>query len=753
MPRRTRKKSEEEEVDLNPDLSTNLPAVASADDMLPAEAGGDAQEDFDEPEESAFSLDDDDLEQMGDYAEFGEEGDLDMAGLNDPNTVHLDPSPRIGGSSRSELFGQSAQTSGRFSSPKLYAQASQFPSCTQLRVWKWENGIPVGLGVIDSEATEEDFVRQFLTAMPRQGEGRCQYKLRPIDIRGVELGQEISVVISEHHNAIQMYRGDDDGEEDEDGRGAYGEMNEMFQRAMGLAEDRARALEEALHDERERLRDEDSQRAQERVDLASNAAQGVQAVTERLMKDEALRADRAMQQQAQQNQTLVTTLTSIFNQQQTMMQGSMEVQRQQDAYRIEQERLRVERERQEAEERRRREREEAEYRRKAEGDEAERKIRQEREFMELRLQREAQMQERRERAEREERQLREQERARQHEMALKQAELQAQRDREHAQHMMQMQQKQLAEERQRMERAAQESDARRERERDLLKMEQREKEAERQRQHDLRLREMDARAARDKEHAERMFTLTKQEASSQGINGIVDMLPKITKTLGALGLDTGTLVGRVLGTDGGGGGDNAWNDLIPKVLGNVSEVAAEAMKAKVANPRQIKQTGQLPLPQVPTLPPSMLPAGNPYAQAFTPSAPADVAGFEEALLGMVDEPGVPEQPQQEIPAPDAGNDTLSAKATTAGLQLKAQKNARVALRKAVKELTVSPEEKWFTIVANAIQMEGAIYHYVQAVTVFSAIMEAGADRDMTVKLIQGLKESGIMPADLNYGVE
>ena len=109
----------------------------------------------------------------------------EVEGLNDPDVTHLGDAPRIGGRSRaSDLFGEEADhAAGRATSPKLYAQAAQFPTCTQLRVWKWENGIPVGLGTIDSTATEEDFVRQFLSAMPRRGEGRAQFKLRPIDTR------------------------------------------------------------------------------------------------------------------------------------------------------------------------------------------------------------------------------------------------------------------------------------------------------------------------------------------------------------------------------------------------------------------------------------------------------------------------------------------------------------------------------------------------------------------------------------------
>ena len=137
-----------------------------------------------------------------------EEEDIEADRINDPSIAHLEEPPIIGGRGRdSDLFGARAESPiGRALSPRLYSQAAQFPTCTQLRVWKYENGQPIGLGAIDAMATEEDFCRSFYDAMPRRGEGRCQYRLRPIDINGAELGQEVTLWISEHHAAMQHIR-------------------------------------------------------------------------------------------------------------------------------------------------------------------------------------------------------------------------------------------------------------------------------------------------------------------------------------------------------------------------------------------------------------------------------------------------------------------------------------------------------------------------------------------------------------------
>ena len=306
--------------------------------------------------------------------------------LNDPGTTPLGPPPSLGRGVQhaGDLFGRGAVAHGRASTPKLWSQAAQFPSCVQLRVWRWENGIPAGLGVIDAEATEEDFVHQFYEAMPVKGQGKFQFKIRPIDIRGQEMGTESTINISEHHGTLQSIRRARQAEIDESARmhqtpppptnsendslnaSMASEMSRMFERAVDAADSRNHALENALQEERDRLRMDDERRAQERIDMATSAAAGVQSITERMMGDEARRADRALQAEAQRSQLLLTTLTGIFaNAQQQQTQMGAET-RASDARRLDQERQYAERVREEQEARRLRDIQEMEQRRKAE---------------------------------------------------------------------------------------------------------------------------------------------------------------------------------------------------------------------------------------------------------------------------------------------------------------------------------------------------------------------------------------------------
>jgi len=308
--------------------------------------------------------------------------------LNDPGTTPLGPPPSLGRNVQhaGDLFGRGAVAHGRASTPKLWSQAAQFPSCVQLRVWRWENGIPAGLGVIDAEATEEDFVHQFYEAMPGKGQGKFQFKIRPIDIRGQEMGTESTINISEHHGTLQSIRRARQSEIEENARmhqappppvssdndnlnaSMASEMSRMFERAVDAADSRNHALEAALQEERERLRMDDERRAQERIDMATSAAAGVQSITERMMGDEARRADRALQAEAQRSQLLLTTLTGIFaNAQQQQSQMGAET-RASDARRLDQERQYAERVREEQEARRLRDIQEMEQRRKAEQD-------------------------------------------------------------------------------------------------------------------------------------------------------------------------------------------------------------------------------------------------------------------------------------------------------------------------------------------------------------------------------------------------
>lgn len=624
----------------------------------------------------------------------GEDGSAE--GLNDPDVSTLAAPPKIGGGygargRRSEMFGEEADHAlGRASSPRLYAQASQFPTCVQLRVWKWENGVPVGLGTIDATSTEEDFVRKFFTAMPRRGEGRAQYRLRPIDIRGQELGQEVTTVISEHHAAIRQMREAEEEEremrmygrgrfrgEDDDRNGGppqviveapqssdSGEqMSHVVDRMLEVVEARAKALEDSLDMERERLREEESRRAQERIDLATNAAQGVQVITDRLMKDEAQRAERALRAQQEQSQMVLTTITTQFQQSQQMAAQMAEERRRQDEYRLEQERQRSERERRDVEERlrrereeyetkRTREREEAEIRLRAERDEAQRKFEQQKMELEMRLQREREELERKEKREKEDREARErwfaEERARREEREgreakereearlrremlereyLERKEKSERDDRERRDAIMREELRLREAERERKERLEKEEKERREM---LLKEELRERESERQRQHELRVKEMEAAAARDREHAERMASMARLELEAKASASGNDTLGNTMKLFSQFGIPPEEVFPRMFGMKPTGGGEDeegeekspGWMAALPVALGALGEVA-KAMAARNAGgqpptPRQMPQQQQQMPRQMQQQMPRTLPPPPPQQQ-FMPS--------------------------------------------------------------------------------------------------------------------------------------
>lgn len=348
------------------------------------------------------------------------------------DVADLPNAPRLNAPNRySDILGTSAtMVGGRPTSVPLFAQASSYPSVTQLRVFKLENGVPVGLGVIDSQALEEDLIRQWYAAMPRPGEGRATFKLRPVDIDGNEIGQEMTLLISEHHADLIRIRG-----------AALAQATPVVApvQAQGLPSDILALMRDtingtskALDEERSRARELMAEMARERVDLASNAATGVQAIAERMMQSDAQRAEAALRAEQQRNQQTSDSMAAFFQSQLEMIRADREKAKE-DADRA--------RERDEIrfgqaveEERRRRDRDQQEW---------ERRMLQMQQDFDRKMQIERAEAERRERLEKAEREERERERERQHSMKLKEMEIAAQRDREHAERMMSLQQAQL----------------------------------------------------------------------------------------------------------------------------------------------------------------------------------------------------------------------------------------------------------------------------------------------------------------------
>lgn len=809
--------------------------------------------------------------------------DAEVENLNNPDVTALPDAPLLGARSpNSDMWGQGAETAGRATSPRLYAQASNFPTATQFRVWRWENGVPVALGAIDVEATEDDFVRQFYAAMPQDGDGRFQFRCRPVDIRGQELGKEFTINISEHHSAlVQLRRRKQRQQEAErdmsvhhhgspgqpiivnpapanDGSSHLAEeMGRLFESTLESAERRAQMYERSLEDERDRMRQEAEKRAEERVRMASTSAETVQKMMERLMAADRSRGEEQLGAQREQSQMLVSTLTTVFQQQQAAAREQAERLREADMQRMAQDREFFARQQQEQEQVRLRERSEWERRQEAERLRAEQEVKrmeaqrafeleqmrlesqkqqmeaiarrdQERAEMALRIEQaklEAERQrqqvieererwrveveerrrqdreewerkqallreeyerqradnERREQIRREEVQRETERRKEELLMQMKQLDIQAQRDREHQEKMMEMA---------RLEREAQREAAQG---REKAEAEARQlAEAERQRQHALTMREMEISKERDREHAERMMQMSKLQQTG-GFGQIGEML----------GMETPELLQRIFG---GGGEDkgSGWADAVPKILGSMADVGKAVLAGKGApgpvEPRRSK-------PARPSSPQALMPqaggagagqqmvqiqtaegpriiplemaqrmgfvpleqANQPPAQPSLPAlpdrgfVPPELRGpakrdpqFQQMLSEASEAPGNLRQlSSSEIAAPsddfDAGRQVdTTTRSKEANISLIELRKARKSIRSLVDNLRAAPEDQWETLVTTAIVENVGIYSYIQAVTFFAAVAEAGADRELAHRIADALRKSVLVPDDMVY---
>ena len=319
----------------------------------------------------------------------------DIAALNNPDIQELNDPPVIGErKGKSDMWGSAAETIGRTSSPNLFDQASNFPTAVQYRVWRWENGVPCAIGAIDVEASEDDFIRMFLNSMPEEGDGRLQYRLRPVDIRGQEIGKEFTINISENHNTLAKLREkkrrkeqqerevlgmqssghgqpiivNPGGGGDSAGASYAEEMGRMFEHAVETAERRTEILQETLEEERDRLRQEEKARTEERINMAARSADVVQQMTERLMAADRSRASEQLAGQKEQANMLMSTLTTVFQQQQEAARQQAERLREADMSRLSMDREFFDRQRQQQEAQRERERQEWEQRQTHERD-------------------------------------------------------------------------------------------------------------------------------------------------------------------------------------------------------------------------------------------------------------------------------------------------------------------------------------------------------------------------------------------------
>jgi len=644
---------------------------------------------------------------------------------------HLPPPPEIGGSSGySDIHGSGASVvGGRSTSPRLFTQAAGHPTVHQLRVWKIENGVPVGLGSIDATASEEDLVRHFAAAMPKPGESKGTFKVRPIDGDGREMGMEASVIIGEHHAALQRQRR----------VAAAATAASMPMPGSTLPTDVLRLMERAIDQtrasldaERHRSRDLMDQIADERMNVASNATTSIQAMSEKMLDAEAQRARMSLESAGSYHQQAADNQAAFFQTQMDLLR--------QDRSR---EGERAERERMNTEDRFARTLAEMEIQRQRQAEEAERRRREEREAWERRM---------------EEMRLENQRKAQ--EAEARRASERAALDR--------------AEKRQQAERAEQ-------RRRETVEREARDKA--RQRDHEMKLRQMELEQSQQRDHAERMMQLqqaqlaaTMAQAAGKGGGGIKNTLKEITGVLAMLGMEPRDVLERFTSPAGGEGpGGAQWAELAGKLMGTVGEVAKAKMiadahtKRPAIAARDPRRIAQIDPRQMPTRPgmirqpmqapdddwededdwedddmPMDRPPARPVVPRRVPSSPALQRRRERQSRRPA-----PSQEQEPVAAPPA---PVAAPETAASLALREQRSARQGLRTLADRLQSIPREEWEAAITVALTTEPSIYAYCQKRTVRVAVMEASnSNGQFTAEVIQALRESPLVPDDMNYG--
>jgi hypothetical protein len=612
-------------------------------------------------------------------SEAAEDADDFAASMNDDQAVDLsdhEPPPIGGGFGAPPAlgldygFGQYGSTApqaavGRPTSPPIWNNAHLFPSVTQLRVWKVVNGNPVLVGLIDAKANEEEFIQEFLPVMPSIGESPAKFMVRPVDRQGKEVREEIELPpIDPQHTILRRFRA------------AHNAQNPipimptptqdtspLMLKLVDVLERRVDRSEREAEEERKRLAEERAELARRHVEIADRTNMATEAVTERLMNQEATRNERILRQEqeraderarrdreyaAQQaelervrNEQTSTTLATLFQQSLNAQQQASERDRQ--AY-----------ERRVADEEARRRRDQEEYDRRMERERREAEDKRERERLEW--------------------------------------------------------EQKWAKERQ-------EAEDRREREKREATERERERENERQRQHDLRMKEMELTAQRDREHAERMMALNTSREKGESIEGLLE---RGTKLLTMFGLKPAELVEKLTKEDDSTGE-------IVSTIGNIVATGiktfGEVMKARQAATPAVQ--GMLPnyLPPQPAPAPGQAPGQPPQAQAPNPQQST--------------------QAQAPTPTPEVVTPKSS-------LPLPVQRNARNALRTLVQELRRKPESEWIESITLAVTGEMAIYPYCKDVTLRAALLEAGAEPDIVARVLMH-EAMNLIPNDVPRG--
>lgn len=706
---------------------------------------------------SRFSLDFDENEAQS--TEFHGEPDereeeRPRRGPRPTRTEVLPPPTEISGiSGYSEIGGEQASTvQGRSSSPLLFVQAAGHETVSQLKVYKVEAGVPVTLGAIGADATEDDLVRTFRASMPKPGEGRIKFVIRPIDSENRELGLEATLWMSEDHVAVQRLRAMElavKAGSAPAGHGFGSVLPPDVMSIIGRTVDRSYSSAEA---ERQYTRDFMASLGKERIALAEASSSTVQSFAEKMLQTEAQRAEAARISAIEQAKQGQESMSAFFGAQLNLAEKAAQQQAERDERDRLREHARMERERQDAEARAKDAQVQAEKLLTREREYAERRLMEAKSEQEARI-REAELKIQRERAETE--------------LRLKEMEVKLSNERQ----MAQDRQREEREERERRDRTEREERERRdkaereEKERkDRLEREDAvRREEDRKREHEWKLKQLEIEAQQRREHDERMASVQQMQltaamqAANQSKTDIKGLLAEVSTTLQAFGVDPKELIQKVLNPPAPEQDNTAaWASLAGQVMGTVGEVA----KAKMTSDALRSQNRRQLPPVAPVQQIGVVNSQQPQRTILPPQQPPQNVRPPQASPQPAQNNGS-KPPPQTPPAAKQQNQS-DPKATKAPeekgpevitISLEQQKAARKALTLLVKKLGENQESSWQAIIISDLMTEKAIYPYVQAVSLIKAMQEAGASEEMADKIIDGLLDNPLVPEDLNYGVE
>lgn len=641
--------------------------------------------------------------------EWDDDEDIDEDGVLRSRVDHLPPSAEIDGEGGyTEIEGEEAQhLPGRSSSPRLFVGGAGHPTVTQLKVYRVENGLPVSMGAIEAEATEEDLVRVFFDSMPKRGEGRTQFRFRPIDSDNRELGVESSTWISENHSSLQRLRATRTAPES-----GPAPLN-MDAVMMGLLQNTIHRSQASVDSERLHSRTLMEQIGKERIDLAQNVTTSIQGMSERMLSAETERARAAIEAENNRNKQASDSMAAFFQSQLDMLGSQREAERLREEQRIERERLDAEIRLKEAEQRAAVNAKDHEIRAQSVLAEAQR------------------MDERR-----------------RDELAAKQRD----EDRRWEQRMEMWREERKAE-RQEAERRERERERMRKEERDREREDRERRELAMQREHEWRLKQLEIEANNKREHDKIMAQVQQMQmqAAMQSARGgdIKSMLTEAATFLGAVGIDPKDLIQRFLSPqEPESNNTEAWADLAGKVIGSMGEVAKAKMIADASKQRRDRRAA-IPARDVPMLPqnmpmmPSQMRMPVPVQQQMPP---------QQQFYPQMPPQQAPPVPQPMAPVQEA-EPPVAAQPPQISLPFDVQRAARSGIRDLVQKLGSSKREQWESVITVALMQNAAIYDYIQAVSVAYALSEAGANEDFADQIIEALLESPLVPDDLNYGFD